>query len=198
MNKPSKIALALAFAAATATGAVSAQTSGEVNNWQSNFGEVWKNGTNELCWRNNFWTPATGIAGCDGVPVAQAPEAPVVAPTSTKVVLNADTFFDFDKATLKPEGRQVLDQVADQASSLELETLIAVGHTDSTGPEAYNQKLSERRANSVKEYLVSKGIAADRIYTEGKGELDPIATNATREGRAQNRRVEIEIVGNRK
>ena len=198
MNKPSKIALALAFAAATATGAVSAQTSGEVNNWQSNFGEVWKNGTNELCWRNNFWTPATGIAGCDGVPVAQAPEAPVVAPTSTKVVLNADTFFDFDKATLKPEGRQVLDQVADQASSLELETLIAVGHTDSTGPEAYNQKLSERRANSVKEYLVSKGIPADRIYTEGKGELDPIATNATREGRAQNRRVEIEIVGSRK
>ncbi|AQS51028.1 outer membrane protein OmpA [Paenalcaligenes hominis] len=198
MNKPSKIALALAFAAATATGAVSAQTSGEVNNWQSNFGEVWKNGTNELCWRNNFWTPATGIAGCDGVPVAQAPEAPVVAPTSTKVVLNADTFFDFDKATLKPEGRQVLDQVADQASNLELETLIAVGHTDSTGPEAYNQKLSERRANSVKEYLVSKGIAADRIYTEGKGELDPIATNATREGRAQNRRVEIEIVGSRK
>ena len=198
MNKPSKIALALAFAAATATGAVSAQTSGEVNNWQSNFGEVWKNGTNELCWRNNFWTPATGIAGCDGVPVAQAPEAPVVAPTSTKVVLNADTFFDFDKATLKPEGHQVLDQVADQASNLELETLIAVGHTDSTGPEAYNQKLSERRANSVKEYLVSKGIAADRIYTEGKGELDPIATNATREGRAQNRRVEIEIVGSRK
>lgn len=198
MNKPSKIALALAFAAATATGAVSAQTSGEVNNWQSNFGEVWKNGTHELCWRNNFWTPATGIAGCDGVPVAQAPEAPVVAPTSTKVVLNADTFFDFDKATLKPEGRQVLDQVADQASNLELETLIAVGHTDSTGPEAYNQKLSERRANSVKEYLVSKGIPADRIYTEGKGELDPIATNATREGRAQNRRVEIEIVGSRK
>ena len=198
MNKPSKIALALAFAAATATGAVSAQTSGEVNNWQSNFGEVWKNGTNELCWRNNFWTPATGIAGCDGVPVAQAPEAPVVAPTSTKVVLNADTFFDFDKATLKPEGRQVLDQVADQARTLELETLIAVGHTDSTGPEAYNLKLSERRANSVKEYLVSKGIPADRIYTEGKGEADPIATNATREGRAQNRRVEIEIVGSRK
>ena len=134
MNKPSKLALALAFAAATATGAVSAQT-GEVNNWQNPFGDVWKNGTNELCWRNNFWTPATGIAGCDGVPVAQAPEAPVVAPTSTKVVLNADTFFDFDKATLKPEGRQVLNQVAEQASAVELETLIATGHTDSTGPD---------------------------------------------------------------
>ena len=192
MNKPSKIALALAFAAATATSAVSAQT---VDNWQNPFGDVWMNGTNELCWRNAFWTPATGIAGCDGVPVAQAP---VVAPTATKVVLNADTFFDFDKDTLKPEGRQVLDQVAAQVETLNLETLIAVGHTDSIGSEQYNQGLSERRANSVKNYLVSKGISADRIYTEGKGELSPVASNATREGRAQNRRVEIEIVGSRR
>lgn len=192
MNKPSKIALALAFAAATASGAVSAQT---VDNWQNPFGDVWMNGTNELCWRNAFWTPATGIAGCDGVPVAQAP---VVAPTATKVVLNADTFFDFDKDTLKPEGRQVLDQVAAQVDTINLETLIAVGHTDSIGTEEYNQGLSERRAASVKNYLVSKGIPADRIYTEGKGETSPVASNATREGRAQNRRVEIEIVGTRR
>src|SRR3546814_12936112 len=82
MNKPSKIALALAIAASTAAGAVSAQT---VDNWRNPFGDVWMNGTNELCWRDNFWTPATGIPGCDGVPVA---EAPVVAPTATKVVLN--------------------------------------------------------------------------------------------------------------
>jgi len=192
MNKPSKIALALAIAAFSASGAVSAQV---VDNWQNPYGDVWMNGTNELCWRDNFWTPATGIAGCDGVPVAQ--QTPVVAPTATKVVLNADTFFDFDKATLKPEGRQVLDQVAAQASSINLETLIAVGHTDSIGTEAYNQSLSERRANSVKEYLVGKGIDPNRIYTEGKGELQPVASNATREGRAQNRRVEIEIVGTR-
>ncbi|MFA7667826.1 MAG: OmpA family protein [Burkholderiaceae bacterium] len=194
MNKPSKIALALAFAAATATSAVSAQT---VDNWRNPFGNVWMNGTNELCWRNAFWTPATGVPGCDGVPVAAA-QPPVVAPTATKVVLNADTFFDFDKDTLKPEGRQVLDQVANQVGTLNLETLIAVGHTDSIGSEQYNQGLSERRANSVKNYLVSKGIASDRIYTEGKGETSPIASNATREGRAQNRRVEIEIVGTRK
>src|SRR3546814_2903547 len=118
MNKPSKIALALAMAAATASGAVSAQT---VDNWRNPFGDVWKNGTNELCWRDNFWTPATGIPGCDGVPVAQA-QAPVVAPTASKVVLNADTFFDFDKATIKPEGRQVLDQVAAQANRSEEHT----------------------------------------------------------------------------
>ncbi|MFC3339090.1 outer membrane protein OmpA [Paracandidimonas soli] len=196
MNKPSKIALALAFAAATAAGSASAQT---VDNWRGNFGDVWKNGTNELCWRNNFWTPATGIAGCDGVPVAQAAPAPqVVAPTASKVVLNADTFFDFDKATIKPEGRQILDQVASQAASINLETLIATGHTDSTGPEAYNQGLSERRANAVKDYLVGKGVPADRVYVEGKGETSPVASNATREGRAQNRRVEIEIVGTRR
>lgn len=192
MNKPSKFALALAIAAITATGAVSAQT---VDNWQNPYGDVWKNGTRELCWRNNFWTPATGIPGCDGVPVAQ--QTPVVAPTATKVVLNADTFFDFDKATLKPEGRQVLDQVAAQVSSINLETLIATGHTDSIGTEQYNQGLSERRANSVKEYLVSKGVDPNRIYVEGKGETQPVASNATREGRAQNRRVEIEIVGTR-
>ena len=193
MNKPSKIALALATAAVMASGAVSAQT---VDNWRNPFGDVWKNGTNELCWRDNFWTPATGIPGCDGVPVAA--QTPVVAPQSAKVVLNADTFFDFDKATLKPAGRQVLDQVAAQASSLNLETLIAVGHTDSIGTEQYNMGLSQRRANTVKNYLVSKGIPADRIYAEGKGESNPIASNATREGRAKNRRVEIEIVGTRK
>ncbi|MBJ7263390.1 MAG: OmpA family protein [Burkholderiaceae bacterium] len=194
MNNPSKFALALAFAAVTASGAASAQT---VDNWQSPFGGVWKNGTNELCWRNAFWTPATGIPGCDGVPVAQAPRAPAPTPMASKVVFNADAFFDFDKSTLKPEGRQLLDQVAQQAQGLNLETIIAVGHTDSIGTDAYNQKLSERRAASVKTYLTSKGVPADRIYTEGKGETQPVASNATREGRAQNRRVEVEIVGSR-
>lgn len=192
MNKPSKIALALAIAAFSASGAVSAQT---VDNWQNSTGNVWKNGTNELCWRDSFWTPATGIAGCDGVPVAQNN---VVAPTSTKVVLNADTFFDFDKSTIKPEGRQVLDQVAQQAGSINLETLIATGYTDSIGTDAYNLKLSQRRANAVKAYLVQKGMDPNRIYVEGKGKTNPIASNKTREGRAKNRRVEIEIVGVRK
>ena len=194
MNNPSKFALALAFAAVTASGAASAQT---VDNWQSPFGGVWKNGTNELCWRNAFWTPATGIPGCDGVPVAQAPRAAAPTPMASKVVFNADAFFDFYKSTLKPEGRQVLDQVAQQAQGLNLETIIAVGHTDSIGSDAYNQKLSERRAASVKTYLTSKGVPADRVYTEGKGETQPVASNATREGRAQNRRVEVEIVGSR-
>src|SRR3546814_14147548 len=98
MNKPSKIALALAIAAFSASGAVSAQT---VDNWTNPFGTVWKNGTHELCWRDNFWTPATGIAGRDGVPVAKAP---VKTPTATKDGLNAVTFFPFAKYTHQPEG----------------------------------------------------------------------------------------------
>ncbi|OZI39423.1 hypothetical protein CEG14_07860 [Bordetella genomosp. 1] len=196
MNKPSKFALALAFAAVTASGVASAQSYPQtVDNWRNAFGDVWKNGTNELCWRDAFWTPATGIPGCDGVPVAQKDKP---APMAAKVVFNADTFFDFDKSVLKPEGRQLLDQVAQQAGTIDLETIIAVGHTDSIGTEAYNQKLSERRAASVKAYLVSKGIDPNRVYTEGKGELQPIATNKTAEGRARNRRVEIEIVGSRR
>ena len=83
-------------------------------------------------------------------------------------------------------------------TGIDLETIIAVGHTDSIGTEKYNQGLSERRAASVKSYLVSKGVDPNRIYTEGKGELQPVASNKTREGRAQNRRVEIEVVGSRR
>jgi OOP family OmpA-OmpF porin len=198
MNKPSKFALALAFAAVTASGMASAQTGTRVDNWRNNFGDVWKNGTRELCWRDNFWTPATGIQGCDGV--AAAPQAPAAkgAPVASKVVFNADTFFDFDKAVLKPEGRKLLDQVAAQVGTINLETIIAVGHTDSIGSVAYNQKLSERRAAAVKTYLVGKGIDPNRIYTEGKGKSQPVADNKTAAGRAKNRRVEIEIVGSRK
>ncbi|OWT65815.1 outer membrane protein OmpA [Candidimonas nitroreducens] len=192
MNKPSKFALAFALATVTVSGAVSAQT---VDNWRNPFGDVWKNGTRELCWRDNFWTPATGIAGCDGVPVAQAP---VAAPTATKVVLNADAFFDFDKATLKPAGRQMLDQVADQVKSINLETLIATGYTDSIGSVAYNLKLSQRRADAVKSYLVSRGVDPNHIYAEGKGKTNFVASNKTAAGRAKNRRVEVEIVGTRK
>jgi len=204
MKKASHIALAIAFSAATVSSAVSAQT---VDNWRGAFGDTWKSAF-DLCWRNAFWTPATGIQGCDGVPapVAQPPvrtptppaRTPVVAPTVQRVVLNADTFFDFDKTDIKPEGRQVLDQVASQATQLNLDTIIATGHTDSTGPATYNQGLSERRANAVKAYLVNQGVPTDRVYVEGKGASQPIASNATREGRAQNRRVEIEVIGTRR
>ena len=186
MNKPSKFALAFAVATTATTGVASAQT---IDNWQSNYGIVWMNNTGEHCWRNNYWTPATAAQGC-GAPAAQEMVA-------NKVAFNADTFFDFDKSTIKPEGRNILDQVAQQAQQLSLESIIAVGHTDSVGSDEYNQGLSERRAAAVKNYLVSRGIPADSIIASGRGEAQPIADNSTREGRARNRRVEIEIVGTR-
>ena len=109
----------------------------------------------------------------------------------------ADAFFDFDKSVLKPEGRAKLDDLVGKIKGINLEVIIAVGHTDSIGSDAYNQRLSVRRAEAVKAYLVSKGIERNRIYTEGKGEKQPIADNRTAVGRAKNRRVEVEVVGTR-
>ena len=109
----------------------------------------------------------------------------------------ADAFFDFDKAVLKPEGKVKLDDLVGKIKAINLEVIIAVGHTDSVGVDAYNQKLSVRRSEAVKAYLVTKGIEKNRVYTEGKGEKQPVADNKTPEGRAKNRRVEIEVVGTR-
>jgi OOP family OmpA-OmpF porin len=114
------------------------------------------------------------------------------------VTYAADAFFDFDKSVLKPAGKAKLDDLVSKVKGINLEVIIAVGHTDSIGTDAYNQKLSVRRAESVKAYLISKGIEKNRIYTEGKGEKQPVADNKTKEGRAKNRRVEIEVVGTRK
>ena len=122
--------------------------------------------------------------------------APPVAQTQ-KVTYAADAFFDFDKSVLKPEGKAKLDDLVSKVKGINLEVIIAVGHTDSVGSDAYNQRLSVRRSEAVKAYLVSKGIERNRVYTEGKGEKQPIADNKTKEGRAKNRRVEIEVVGTR-
>jgi OOP family OmpA-OmpF porin len=124
---------------------------------------------------------------------APAPQKPAAA----KVTYAADAFFDFDKHVIKPAGKAKLDDLVGKVKGINLEVIIAVGHTDSEGTDAYNQKLSVRRAESVKAYLVSKGIEKNRIYTEGKGEKQPVADNKTKEGRAKNRRVEIEVVGTR-
>ncbi len=120
------------------------------------------------------------------------------APISEKITLDTDTYFDFDKATLKPEGKQKLDALAARLSALELEVVVATGHTDWTGTTTYNQHLSERRAHAVKNYLAQKGVPRGRVFTEGKGEKQPVASNFTRAGRAQNRRVEVELVAKRK
>ncbi|MEO5659536.1 MAG: outer membrane protein OmpA [Polaromonas sp.] len=209
MKKLNKIAML--FASAALVTAAGAQT---IDNWKNGSGDVvWKNGTNELCWRDAFWTPATAAPGCDGAivpvvapaPVADEP-APVAAPAvvpvapppaATKVTYAADAFFDFDKSVIKQAGKAKLDDLIGKIKDINLEVIIAVGHTDSVGSDSYNQKLSIRRSEAVKAYLVSKGIEKNRVYTEGKGEKQPVADNKTAEGRAKNRRVEIEVVGTR-
>ena len=101
--------------------------------------------------------------------------------------------FAFDSAELKPAMMSELDDVATRVrDSKGDERLMIVGHTDSTGPEAYNLGLSERRADAAAAYLMQQGVASDRITTSGRGESDPIADNSTREGRSMNRRVEIQ------
>ena len=161
---------------------------------------VVKSGTG-LCWRDGYWTPANAIAECDGEAKG--------APAGAKITLAADTLFAFNKADLKPEGKAALDNVVNQAKALKVEVIVAVGYTDRIGSDAYNLKLSQHRANSVKAYLVSKGIPADKIYTEGKGKANPVTgTTCNKIGGAQNgsnkklvdclqpdRRAVLEIIG---
>ena len=225
MKKLNKVASLFASVALTASVSGAFAQSTTVDNWVNSSGLNWKNGTNELCWRNANWTPATASPDCDGAlkkeaapppapapaaaPVAPAPAAPPaaapapapapapVAPVSEKVTFAADAFFDFDKSVLKPEGKAKLDDLVGKMGAINLEVIIAVGHTDGVGSDAYNQKLSVMRSEAVKAYLTSKGVEKNRVYTEGKGEKQPVADNKTTEGRAKNRRVEIEVVGTR-
>ncbi len=178
-------------------------------------GEVVTSGTG-LCWRTGFWTPAAAAndpAGCkcdkDLLPreVCEPPVAkamPAAKPAGDKITVAADALFDFDKATLRPAGKAKLDEVVAKSKAIKLEVIIAVGHTDRFGSDAYNQKLSERRAAAVKTYLVSKGIDANRVYTEGKGKKNPVTkadqcpgpkSKKVIECLQPDRRVDIELIG---
>ena len=141
-------------------------------------------------------TPAPAPAPAPA-PKPEAPKPPP-APVAQKVTLAADVLFDFDKSVIKPDGKSKLDDLSQKVRAINLEVVIAIGHADWIGSDAYNQKLSVRRAESVKAYLVSKGVEPNRIYTEGKGEKQPVASNKSKDGRAKNRRVEIEVIGTRK
>ncbi len=140
--------------------------------------------------------PSTPAPAAKPAAPAARPAAPA-GPATEKVTFAADAFFDTAKSVLKPEGKQKLDDLVGKLKGITLEVVIAVGHTDNRGSDSYNQKLSVKRAEAVKAYLVSKAVEANRIYTEGKGEKMPVADNKTKEGMQKNRRVEIEVVGTR-
>jgi OOP family OmpA-OmpF porin len=174
-----------------------------------------------LCWRTGYWTPALAIVECDPdlvkkaeappLAVAPPPAAPPPArPAMQKLTLAADALFDFDKSTLRPEGRSRIDLLADEIKGINLEVIIVVGHADRIGSAQYNQKLSERRAESVKAQLVSKGIAANLVHTEGRGEQQPVTGERCLKMGKENgrnrklveclqadRRVVIEVIGTR-
>jgi OOP family OmpA-OmpF porin len=175
-----------------------------------------------LCWRTGYWTPAAAAkdpAGCecdkDLIPkeVCEPPAPPAPAPVAApkpageKITVAADALFDFNKATLRPEGKAKLDEVVAKSKAINLEVILVVGHTDRIGSDSYNQKLSEKRAAAVKEYVVAKGIEANRVYTEGKGEKQPVTgdkckgdkpSKALIECLQPDRRADIEIIGTKK
>jgi OOP family OmpA-OmpF porin len=174
-----------------------------------------------LCWHSGFGPPPAPSAECDPnyvAPVAQIEPAapkkvvaaltppPATKPVAEKLTLDADTLFDFDKSTLRPAGRDTLDAFVGKLKDISPETIITMGHADRIGSVSYNQRLSEQRVASVKDYMVSKGVEPNRIYTEGKGEMQPVTKAGDCAGPKSakviaclqpDRRVEIEVIGTR-
>jgi len=222
MNKIAKHSLMAVLAATLGLSATfaQAQTAADRVYVIDSRGEVAKSGTG-LCWRTGFWTPAGAAndpAGCacdkdllpketcepKTVAATSTPDAGGVKPSAEKITLSADALFDFNKSTLRPEGKAKLDELVTKVKDIKLEVIIAVGHADRIGTDAYNQKLSEKRAAAVKEYLVSKGLEANRVYTEGKGKKQPVTKAGECKGAKSkkviaclqpDRRVEIEVIG---
>jgi len=176
-----------------------------------------------LCWRSSDWTPARSVEPCDPVArqaqaqapaprVAAAPapaerRAPAPARTATRSFnFSADALFAFDKSELKPEGKEALDEFARQLGGVQFDRIFVTGHTDRIGGNRYNQRLSERRADAVKNYLASRDIAPDRMSAEGRGEMQPVTPAGNCAGAKSarviaclqpDRRVHVEVTGSK-
>jgi OOP family OmpA-OmpF porin len=119
-------------------------------------------------------------------------------PVMTTYILGADALFNIDKAIVKPKGKAKIDAMLNSLNSTTYSKIIVIGHTDADASDAYNHALSVRRAIAVKAYLLSKGVDGNLVEVSGMGERQPIADNKTIQGKAQNRRVEIEVIGVKK
>jgi OOP family OmpA-OmpF porin len=187
-------------------------TAGYVGDGRS--GHIVTNSAGE-CLHTSSWSKDMATEDCDSgmkpkkvaeaapapkpAPAVVAKPAPKPEPVVEKVSLKAGALFDVSKADLKPAGKSELDALASKIkdSNTQIEQISITGHTDSAGSKQNNQTLSERRAEAVKAYLVSKGLSGDRIVTKGAGDAQPVGSNKTAAGRAQNRRVDIDIKAQR-
>jgi OOP family OmpA-OmpF porin len=148
------------------------------------------------CVRTGTWKEEDKTVDCGAEPpVAEAPPpAPVPVTTYETITLQGQALFDLNKSTLKESGKASLEELADKISKDDRVTEVKiVGHTDNTGTDEYNQGLSERRAATVRDYAIEKGVKPEIITSSGMGESAPVADNSTSAGRAQNRRVEVTV-----
>ena len=152
------------------------------------------------CVRTSSWKVEDMTVECGAEPPVVEEEVVVVPPPPPvvmyeKTTMSTSALFDFDSDVLKEEGKVALQALGDEikAKSGKVVDIDIIGHTDSTGPEDYNQGLSERRAQAVADYIIAEGIDASIIDVSGEGESNPIASNDTREGRAENRRVDVNV-----
>jgi len=205
-------AAALAFGVVAAPGLASAQSYGPVNDniLTAGSGEPLRNGDQTLCWRNGFWTPATADRRCDGaiavqpmLPPPVVAQAPAPAYTEARYVMQADAFFDFDSSRLKPEGRRALQDLAGKIQNANVRHVVVLGFTDRIGSDAYNDRLSQRRADAARAALVEAGVDAGYIEAQGRGKAEPVVQCDNRGQRdliaclAPNRRVEIVVRASR-
>lgn len=225
-----RIAVAAAIAAVGSAAFAQAPEPASSGGYVTNSSRQVATGAFGQCVRTGYWSPAIAAEPCDAtarastapVPVARQEPVPQAAPAPApiaaapvaprpvleKVTLSSDVLFEFNKATLRPEGKEKLDDLAKRIGDANIEEIVAVGHADRIASESYNQKLSEERANAVKAYLTEKGVDAQLVKAEGKGESQPV-TDCRKMGaeRASNkklvnclqpdRRVEIEVFGTR-
>ena len=211
-------AVALALAAVAGTAQAQSATPGYVS---TSGGQIWTSPTG-LCWKTTDWTPEKAAAPCDAVRVVQVASPPPVAvaapppaptplvvapppqpPVIEQISLSSDVLFAFDKAELKPEGMKKIDDIASRLQGANVQLINTIGYADRIGNEQYNQKLSEKRAAAVKDYLAQKGIESSKVRSEGRGEADPVTGDQCKGVRGSklisclqpDRRVDIEVRG---